>query len=147
MAGSIFQSCLILRLAMTPQIPQIAQAPEVPFPALLCEFGAVELPRQITKSLLQLRDAHAIGLEVDIEQGAQLPGIFPQDPPFLLQPVVERRAGEGRQYRDLHLVEPAGTDEFPCLVETRDIGAVETEYEATASRDAAVLQAPDRPCL
>src|SRR3990172_4991244 len=111
---------------MTLKPPQTAQSPAVPFPALLREIGAVELLGQIAKSGLQFGDAHMIGLEIDIEQRAQLPGIFLQEPPLRLQPVIKRGARKRRQNRNLHLVEATVTHEIPYVIEACGIGAVET---------------------
>ncbi len=72
---------------------------------------------QAEKPALQFRHAHVLRTEIDVEQRAKFPRLVPDQPSFLLQAPVKRRARECGQKRDLHLVQTRVPHKIKHLIE------------------------------
>src|SRR5438270_946766 len=83
--------------------------------------------------MLESLGGHAGWTDVDIEHGAALPRLRLEEAPIGQQPVVERRAREGRHDRDLHVEQAALGHEIRDGLE--DLGPVTVEAQHEAAVD------------
>src|SRR5262249_45969873 len=103
--------CRTWRLVLTPKMLK-------EWAAALFETGVAVKPfGQPVDPFAQLLRGHAVWSEVNVEQRAQVPASGFQDAVLLEQSVVERRAREGRQNRDLYVVKRHAQREVENLLE------------------------------
>jgi len=115
---------------------------KIPAP-LACKVFVVQSSRQIAQTGLEFGHTHVARPEIDVEQGAKLPGLGTQQATFALQSLIERRAGESGLHRDLHLVQAAVAHELPDFLETAGCGVIQAEDETAIHGYAVVLNAPN----
>ena len=99
----------------------------------------VDTMDEVAEAGFEFGDAHLCGLEVYVEEGAEVPGFVAENAAFLLEARVERRGGEGSLDRDLDVAEAGLLDEVPYFFEGLGAGGVEAENEAAVDTHAAVL--------
>lgn len=96
------------------------------------------------ETLLELIDAHARGLEVDIEEGAKLPGAVLEDAAFGFESGVEGSSRKSGQEGDLDLVKAGLADEVEDMVENFRCIAVQAQNKTAVHGDAEGLDFGDR---
>ncbi len=101
-----------------------------------------QAPIAVLVAVQELLAGHVPGLENDVRRIVEAP-VAMHDALLLVELIVERRAGVGRENVERRALEAALFDPFDRLLEHAHVVVIETEHEAAIHLDTVVVQDRD----